>query len=104
MEREALLALDKPALVELILRLQQEQAAVVAELRQEVAELRARLGQDSSNSSRPPSSDPPGTRAQRRAGSPPPVDLGHGGGAGSPGIRGTTGRCCPTSGSTGWSS
>ena len=78
MEREALLALDKPALVELILRLQQEQAAVVAELRQEVAELRARLGQDSSNSSRPPSSDPPGTRAQRRAGSPP---------AGGPGAR-----------------
>ena len=35
-----------------------------------IAALEARLRQDSSTSSRPPSSDPPGTQAQRRA--PPP--------------------------------
>src|SRR5215210_4395929 len=37
-----------------------------------IAALEARLRQDSSTSSRPPSSDPPGTQAQRRAPSPPP--------------------------------
>ena len=38
-----------------------------------IAELEARLRQDSSTSSRPPSSDPPKTQAQRRA-PPPPAD------------------------------
>jgi transposase len=36
-----------------------EQAATVDDLKAEIAELRERLGQNSSNSSRPPSSDPP---------------------------------------------
>jgi hypothetical protein len=43
--------------------LRQEQR--IAELERAVAELRARLGMNSSNSSRPPSSDPPGTRLGR---------------------------------------
>jgi transposase len=43
--------------------------AEVAALREEVRDLRARLGQHSSNSSRPPSSDPPG--APRRPPTPP---------------------------------
>lgn len=76
MEREALLALDKPALIELIVQLQVEHAAMLTRLREEVAELRARLGQDSTTSSRPPSSDPPKTQAQRRA--PPPPAGGEG--------------------------
>ena len=38
-----------------------------------IADLEARLGQDSSTSSRPPSSDPPKTQAQRRAPAPPPT-------------------------------
>jgi transposase len=38
----------------------------VAALRAEVEELRRRLGQDSGNSSLPPSSDPPKSRAERR--------------------------------------
>src|SRR5215210_6262301 len=37
-----------------------------------IAALEARLRQDSSTSSRPPSSDPPGTQAQRRAPPAPP--------------------------------
>lgn len=48
----------------------EELAALVVELRAEVAELKARLGQNSRNSSRPPSSDgyskPPATRSLRR--------------------------------------
>jgi transposase len=56
MDGASLEALDKPALIEVILRLQRE-----------LDELRARLDQDSRTSSRPPSSDPPGTQAQRRA-------------------------------------
>jgi transposase len=47
--------------------------AVVATLQGRVAELEARLRQDSSTSSRPPSSDPPATQAQRRA---PPAPTG----------------------------
>ena len=43
--------------------------AEVAALREEVRELRARVGQHSGNSSRPPSSDPP--QAPRRPGQPP---------------------------------
>src|SRR5215207_1006787 len=45
--------------------------AVVVHLQGRVAELEARLRQDSSTSSRPPSSDPPATQAQRRAPLPP---------------------------------
>jgi transposase len=41
-----------------------EQVAQVDDLKAEVAELRERLGQNSSNSSRPPSSDPPSYKAK----------------------------------------
>jgi transposase len=37
------------------------------ELRERIEELERRLGQNSSNSSKPPSTDPPMTRQQRRA-------------------------------------
>ena len=47
----------------------QELRAENAALRERVRELEARLGQDSSNSSRPPSSDPP--QAKRRPPAPP---------------------------------
>jgi transposase len=39
----------------------------IAALRERIEELERRLSQDSRNSSRPPSSDPPMTRQQRRA-------------------------------------
>src|SRR6266516_5075068 len=49
-----------------------EQASLIATLQARVAELERRLGKDSSNSSRPPSSDglgkPPARRQQRRGG------------------------------------
>ena len=41
-----------------------EQLATVDDLKAEINELRERLGQNSSNSSRPPSSDPPSYKAQ----------------------------------------
>src|SRR5687768_8535364 len=44
--------------------------ALVVAHEERIAALEARLRQDSGTSSRPPSSDPPGTQAQRRA--PPP--------------------------------
>ena len=69
MDRATLLTLDRVTLVELVLHLVAEQATVIAALQEQVAalhrenaELRARLRQNSSNSSRPPSSDLPGTR------------------------------------------
>jgi transposase len=69
MDRTMLRALDREALVELVVRLVAEQAAGLSALQERVAalewenaELRARLGQNSGNSSRPPSSDPPGSR------------------------------------------
>lgn len=43
-----------------------EQVATVDDLKAEVAELRERLGQNSSNSSRPPSSDPPSYKSPPR--------------------------------------
>jgi transposase len=43
-----------------------EQAATVDDLKAEIAELRERLGQNSSNSSKPPSSDPPYKPSPRR--------------------------------------
>ena len=63
----------------------QQQQALIAELQEQVRELTARLNQNSSNSSRPPSTDPPG--AQRRP--KPPTGRKRGG---QPGHRGTT-RC-----------
>jgi transposase len=70
MDRGSLLTLDRETLVELVRHLVAEQATAIAVLQEQVAalhrenaELRARLGQNSSNSSRPPSSDLPGTRA-----------------------------------------
>ncbi len=44
-----------------------KQAAQIAELVEQNAELRRRLGEDSGNSNKPPSSDPPANRAARRA-------------------------------------
>jgi transposase len=44
-----------------------EQAEEIAALKKQVEELLRRLGQNSSNSHLPPSSDPPGTRKERRA-------------------------------------
>jgi transposase len=44
-----------------------EQAEQIAALAKQVEELLRKLGQNSSNSHLPPSSDPPGTRKQRRA-------------------------------------
>ena len=69
MKREELEALEKGALVELVL-------ALVAK----VAELEARLNQNSSNSSKPPSSDPPWMRPQTKrtkAGKKPGGQPGH---------------------------
>jgi transposase len=80
-----LLTLDRETLVELVVHLVAEQATVIAALQEQVAalqqenaELRGRLGQNSSNSSRPPSSDLPGARpaakrtpSGRRAGGQP---------------------------------
>ena len=73
MDRATLLTLDREALVELVLHLVAEQATALAALQEQVAalhrenaELRARLGQNSSNSSRPPSSDLPGTYSMTR--------------------------------------
>lgn len=44
-----------------------EQGVRIAELTKAVAELTERLGRNSSNSNKPPSSDPPKNRAERRA-------------------------------------
>ena len=73
MDRATLAALDRAALVDLVLRLVAEQTnrmaaleARIAALERENAELKARLGRDSRNSSRPPSSDPPGSRPKPR--------------------------------------
>src|SRR5215218_3507560 len=43
-----------------------EQVTQVGDLKAEIAELRERLGQNSSNSSKPPSSDPPGYKPSPR--------------------------------------
>jgi transposase len=87
MDRATLLALDHATLVELVLHLVGEQATAIAALQEQVvalqrenAELRARLGQNSSNSSRPPSSDGPGARRppkQRPSGRAPGGQPGH---------------------------
>lgn len=44
-----------------------EQTEQLAKLTKQVAELTERLGRNSGNSNKPPSSDPPGNRAERRA-------------------------------------
>jgi transposase len=89
MDRATLLTLDRETLVELVLHLVAEQATAIAALQEQVAalqrenaELRARLGQHSSNSSRPPSSDLPGTRAPAKR---PPRGRRPGGQPGHPG-------------------
>lgn len=72
MDRATLAGLDKAALIELILCMQEEYLAALVAARAEVAERRGRLGQDSSTSSRPPSSDPPwaGRAAKAKGGQP----------------------------------
>src|SRR6266851_1951310 len=85
-------ALDLAALLEQVAPLRRENAALRAEnaalraenaaLHERVQELEVRLGQNSANSSRPPSSDPPEAPAKRR---PPPSDRKRGG---QPGHRG----------------
>jgi transposase len=87
MDRATLQTLDHAALVELVLDLVAEQATMIAALQEQVAalhrenaELRTRLAQNSSNSSRPPSSDLPGTRrppARRPLGRAPGGQPGH---------------------------
>jgi transposase len=72
--------------------LHMENAALRAEnavLQERVRELEARLSQNSANSSRPPSSDPPQAPAQRR---PPPTGRKRGG---QPGHRGACRRLLP---------
>ena len=66
-----------------------EQVATVDDLKAEIAELRERLGQNSGNSSRPPSSDPP---SYKRA--PPRESKGHKRG-GQPGHQGSTRQLLP---------
>ena len=77
---------DRDTLLAIIAAQEQEltvlRAQVVA-LTAQVAELTARLGQNSTNSSRPPSSDPPGTRSSPPA--PPPGGRRPGGQPGHPG-------------------
>src|SRR5215218_9208220 len=63
-------ALEPASLLEQLATLRLENAALRAEnaaLQERVRELEARLGQYSSNSSRPPSSDPPQAPPKRRA-------------------------------------
>ena len=91
-ERQALAA-DHPPLLEQLTTLRRDNAALWAEnaalrvenatLHDRIRELEARLGQNSSNSSRPPSGDPPQGPAKRR---PRPSGRKRGG---QPGHRGT---------------
>src|SRR3954463_10721890 len=77
---------DPAPLLEQLATLRLENATLRAEnagLQQRVRELEARLGQNSSNSSRPPSSDPPYIPANHQA-APPGRKRG-----GQPGHRGT---------------
>jgi transposase len=66
-----------------------EQVSTVDDLKAEIAELRERLGQNSSNSSRPPSSDPPSYKPR-----PPREPKGRKRG-GQPGHQGSTRRLLP---------
>jgi transposase len=76
---------DQAPRLEQVATLRQENAALRAQnaaLQERIRELETRLGQNSSNSSRPPSSDPPQTPARRKA---PPSGRKRGG---QPGHRG----------------
>jgi transposase len=67
--REALGALSKERLINIILLQQEQMEALktqVAALNAQVEELKRRLGMDSHNSSKPPSSDGPDTEARKR--------------------------------------
>jgi transposase len=66
-----------------------EQVATVDDLKAEIAELRERLGQNSGNSSKPPSSDPPSYKAK-----PPREPKGHKRG-GQPGHQGSARKLLP---------
>ena len=66
-----------------------EQVTQVDDLKAEIAELRERLGQNSSNSSKPPSSDPPSYKSKPR---PEPKGRKRGG---QPGHQGNTRRLLP---------
>ncbi len=63
--REMLQQAPREQLIDIVLLLQ-EQNKQIAVLEAKVAELERRLGMNSSNSSKPPSSDPPKTRAGRK--------------------------------------
>ncbi|MCX6024148.1 MAG: transposase [Chloroflexi bacterium] len=80
---------ETAALQELVTSLQAEQTTLqsrLTALKAEVQELRTRLGQDSSNSSRPPSSDPPQASAKNKAQrKPAPSGRQRGGQPGHPG-------------------
>ena len=78
--------------VEVLLAKIEVQAAEIATLKSENAELRRRLGQNSSNSSKPPSSDSPADRAARPG--PPPTGRQRGG---QPGHKGSKRTLAPAS-------
>src|SRR5436309_1167354 len=92
---------DRAALLEQVAPLRRENAALRAEnaalraenvaLQERVRELDARLGRDSSNSSRPPSSDPPRAPPRPKA---PSSGRKRGG---QPGHRGPAVGCCRSS-------
>lgn len=56
--------------VEILLAKIEEQAATIKTQAAEIVELKRRLGENSSNSNKPPSTDPPGTRAERTTNAP----------------------------------
>ncbi len=70
MNRDALALLSKDDLVELLLAQEKRHAAEIAALTARIAELERRLGLNSRNSGKPPSSDglkkPPRTRSLRQ--------------------------------------
>src|SRR3970040_1223013 len=63
--RDGLKSRSKDELIELVLALAPLVERVEA-LEREVAHLKARLGQNSQNSSKPPSTDPPGTQRPQK--------------------------------------
>lgn len=79
--RETLAPRSQDELIELVLALAPLVQRVEA-LEREVAQLKARLGQNSQNSSKPPSTDPPGTQHPQKE----PSGRGPGGQPGHPGV------------------